>query len=139
MVDLVRDKIDSEKAKQGVWVDITDFGRVKIRRWNNPDYRNRAMDLRDAKLEELGKTPQDMLSDDESFEIMVKAACEEIIVDWEGIEADGKPVAYDSKLAIAAFTDPDDSWRDEFNLIVSAANSREKYARERKEENTKKP
>ena len=138
MVDLVRDRLDSTKANEGIWEEITDFGKVKLRRWNNSDYRNAALALRDVKLEELKKAPNEQLSEDESFEIMVRAACQFVIVDWEGIESNGEPIPYDPKLAIDAFLDPDDSFRDEFNLIVAAAANRQNYTRERKEATAKK-
>lgn len=138
MVDLVRDKLDFKKSNDGVWVKIRDFGEVKIRRWNNPEYRKTALVLREAKLEELGKDPDFILSEEESYDIMVKAACQDVILDWKGIESDGQPVPYSQELASSTFLDPDEAWKDQFYDIVAAANERAKFVRERREANAKK-
>lgn len=138
MVDLVRDRADPARSAEGVWADIRDFGRVKIRRWNNKEYRDAALKLRGEKLEELKMLPTADLPDEHTFGVMVQAACEHVIVDWEGIESEGMPVPYTPEVGIETFAEEEGPWRDEFNLIVNAASDRSKYALERIEDNTKK-
>lgn len=139
MVDIVRDRLDKQLAQDGIWKEIEGFGEVKLRRWNNPEYRKLGVELRDLKLEELGLGPEGTMDDETAFKVMVETACHTVIVDWRGIESDGEPLPYSPEVGIAVFNDEDDAWRDEFYLIVAAASDRNNYVQKRLEANVKKP
>lgn len=139
MVDLVRDKVDAKMSSDGVWVDIANFGRVKVRRWNNRDYRTKVLALRDAKLEELKLGVDVDLPEQYSYPIMVAGACHCVILEWDGVESDGKPIAYTPEIGIQTFSEEEGPWRDEFNAIVIASSERANYIAKRREATLKKP
>lgn len=138
MADLIRDKVDPKMVLDGVWVNIPSFGKVKIRRMNNAAYNAMVIALRDAKVEELNLKPEEDLDEEHSFPIMVEAMCRTVILDWDDITSDGKPVAYTPELGIEIFGDEDGAWREEFQLITARSRERSRYVKERKEANTKK-
>lgn len=138
MVDLVKDRIDSDKAKEGIWVDIPNFARVRIRRWNNEDFRRRSNELRLKTLEDLRMKSSANLTDEQAFPIMVQAACETVITEWDSsqVTEGGKPVRYTPEKGFEVFSSPD--WREEFLSIVQEATDREQFVVEVQEETVKK-
>lgn len=95
-------KTDPKKTG-GVWVEIAEGFRVKVKRSNSPEYR-----------EALARLGQDVsFSIRKGFDaskrtnaILARAMAETIIVDWEGLEDDnGQPIPFSVSAAEKAFTD----------------------------------
>lgn len=131
MVDLRKDRADTDKLRDGAWVSIPDFGDVKIRRWRNKEHSRELVRLSDRRREELKLKPDEDLSEDDSLAVAVESACRTIIVDWRGITSDDEPVPYTPETAMEVFND--DSWSDIFPLIVNASAERQNYLEKKKE------
>ena len=138
MVDLVRDRIDTQKTKDGVWVPIKDFGEVKLRKWNNEEFRKLAVKFRNERAAELGLGEEDDLDIVEAQKVMYRAACYEVVVDWRGITSDGEEVPYTPELGEQVFCDPEEAWADQIGEIVRISTERAKFLQERTDANVKK-
>lgn len=83
--------------KEGVWVPLDESSKIKVAREGNENYFNALQRL----VKELGfsqfqiskgKIPSDVMAD-----IVLRAMGEAILVDWEGMTDDDKPVKYSAK------------------------------------------
>lgn len=128
-MDLVRDRIDPEKAKRGTKFNLDDDTWVKVRRWNNPEYRTRILELREDWIT-ANKHPEDQtLPDDVTRDIMAKAMSECVLVDWGGFFKDGEELPFSVKAAYDFLSD--EGFEEEMMRIINAANSRARFMTER--------
>ena len=110
---------DPNLEKEGVWVDYGDY-RVKLRRWNNPECR--------AMIKRLSRPYRhfrDGLPDDVNRRLTAQVLAETIVVDWEGLTKNGKPLKFDAKTAQEIFVDP--KMTDFTENILTAAQSAEAF------------
>ena len=135
-MDLVKDRIDPEKAKKGTAYSLNDTTTVQIRRWNNAEYRRALLDMREEKLAELKLADDAKLPDDVSRDIMAKAMSEHIVVGWHGFTRNGKAVAYTSAKAYEFLSD--EGFEDEMFRIINASANRERFLADRKVARVKK-
>ena len=98
MVKLSALKVDPVAARDGIWFDWLQGGRLKIARIGNPAFDARLRALMDE-CQERGDTPnQDAMTQ--------RAIAETVLVDWEGIEADnGKPLKWSADKCHDLLTD----------------------------------
>lgn len=80
--------------KEGVWVPIDETSRIKVARDGNDNYFNALQRLvKEHGFSQFqitkGKIPNDVMAD-----IVLRAMGETVLVDWEGMSDDDKPVKY---------------------------------------------
>lgn len=100
--DLNQLRTDADAETQGVWTDaLVPKARFKIARLNNPDFQ--------AAFAKAQKPYQDSgieMPDSEKEEVVTNLTAEFILLDWEGIELDGKPLKYsvaNAKMVLSTF------------------------------------
>ncbi len=82
----------NQKAEEaGTWVDIGQGARIRVARNTNTRYREK---LRDILRPYRGAISANALDDKTSHALLAKAFAGTVLLDWQGIEEDGKPLAY---------------------------------------------
>ena len=108
-MDIKKIKKDSAKLAEGVWVkDIPDMGdlRLLVRGMSAPIVRDTRSRLeRAVPAEERNR--DGTLQSAAAMRIMGELALEAILLDWDGLSDDGKPVEYKKALAREWLTNPD--------------------------------
>lgn len=94
--------VDKKKEQEGVWKDMGDGLSMRIARMNNPNYKKRFQVLTKPHQRALRK---DRLSEDIAEGIMVRCLAETIVLDWKGVEEDGKETPYSVDNAIRILTE----------------------------------
>ena len=96
-MDLARKyKTDSEAEDNGAWIDWGEGAKLKIARVGNPNYQRRAQALMKPHRHARDRGT---ISDDVQTSIITQCLAETGLVDWEGVEFDGKPIKYSPKAA----------------------------------------
>lgn len=115
-------KMDEGLEKDGVWLEIADGVRFKVRRFggSNPELKKaHAKYFKPvAHLSDKGLLPQE-----KEQEIFVKAFVHSCMIEWTGVEFDGEIKEYTPELAISLFT----KLPDLFETIIEYARSRETF------------
>ena len=101
-MDLNSVQLDLDKEKEGVWVDIDATTRLCIARMYNPKF-NKLFEKLAAPYKNAVK--RGMLGDDKANELMNKAISKTILIDWEGLTSDGKPLKYSPDTAFDILND----------------------------------
>lgn len=135
-MDLVRDRIDPEKAKLGSTYNLDETTSVKVRRWNNPEYRTKILELREEWISEHKHPEDQVLPEDVTRDIMAKAMSEHILVDWSGFTKDGEVLPYSQGAAYEFLSD--EGFEEEMMRIINASNTRASFLTERKKAKVKK-
>lgn len=100
--------LDLESIKNGVWCDLQDGIRVRLRPYMNKEFV--------ALLEKLrapykAQIRQGKMDEKIGVELAVKALCQEIITDWSGVyyveDGEQKEVPYDSEFAYSILSKPE--------------------------------
>ena len=97
-----RYKTDKDAESEGVWEDIGEGFRVKVARSNTPHHQRVAENLMRPYRRQIANGS---LSNDKMTEITVKAMSEALLLDWEGLEIDDKPVPYSRETAHKLLTE----------------------------------
>tara|TARA_R100000234_G_scaffold927_1_gene769 strand:- start:2383 stop:2820 length:438 start_codon:yes stop_codon:yes gene_type:complete len=97
-----RYQTDKDAESEGVWEDIGEGFRVKVARSNNPHHQRVAENLMRPYRRQIANGS---LSNDKMTEITVKAMSEALLLDWEGLEIDDKPVPYSREMAHKLLTE----------------------------------
>lgn len=125
-------KTDISKQNDGTWVDFIMGIRLKIARARNPKYselmrkltENMRLDLRENKF------------NSEEFNVMLaKVRAHTVLLDWENIEEDGKPVPYSPEKALEYFLNPE--LNDFYVFVVQISESHEAYKKDLVKESEK--
>lgn len=112
---------DAKRSSEGTWVgDLPEMGdlRLKVRGLRCPEYRNRM----ERELRRVPRKLRDSTNEvlfDERLRITSKLVHEVLLLDWDGLTNDGKPLKYDPKLAAVWCTDP--NYRRFADAVVYAA------------------
>jgi len=125
MTNINKIKTDISKQNDGTWVDFLMGIRFKIARARNPKYNemmrklteNMRLDMREGKFDT--KEFNDML-------IVVRAHT--VLLDWENIDEDDKPVPYSVEKAMEYFRNPE--LNDFYTFVVSISESAEAYKKD---------
>lgn len=96
MLELLDFYDDGPKNRDGVWVDVGNEARVKIRPMDNPDYRT----FTQAAKIKSGKGP---MSDEQVKNLLEEAVAHTVLVDWEGIGLQGEVQKYSEEQALRIF------------------------------------
>lgn len=95
-------KTDKNVEKDGVWFNISDTIGFRVRRFSdtNPQIKKAmAMYYKPfARQMEMGT-----MDPEKEREIMVKLFVKACMMDWKGVEIDGKPAGYNEEVAIPFF------------------------------------
>jgi hypothetical protein len=108
----------------GVWVDLGDGARIKVARETSVRYRER---LRDVLRPHRGAMNVGAINDEQSHKLLAKAAAGTMLLDWEGITSDGKPVPFTVEAAEQLMVDLPDFYNAVANFAKEAALYREVY------------
>jgi len=120
---------DSKKEQEGVVHEMGDGLKIKIARIGNPNYQKRFQVLSKPHRRALRRGT---LSDEVAEKLLVKCLAETIVLDWEGLEEQGKPIPYSTENAIRILTD----YPELRNYVNDIANELEGYQAEEDEEAT---
>lgn len=116
-------KTDSDIEKDGIWFKINDETGFLISRFGG--YNSPKVKAAMAKYFKpyAYQIQQDTLDVEKEKEIMVRVFVESCMLDWKGIEVDGKPAAFDKDLAVKILTPVPDL----FNALREYASDYKNY------------
>lgn len=94
-------KRDTSKVESGMWVEnIPSMGtlRLKVRGMGSAPYVNALSELQRA-VDHSGRNPDGSIIASRILVMTGEAAYRALLLDWDGLTDDGKPVPYDAALA----------------------------------------
>ena len=92
MADLLkRFGVSLQAEREGVWHELGSGLRVKLARWGNPRFTKRFEELVSPHRADIEAGTLDA---DVDAQVMAKVMAETILLDWDGVEMDGKVVKY---------------------------------------------
>lgn len=110
-MDLSETRTDEHLAKDGVWVPLDGETKLCIAQWLNHNHRQYLQKALDPYKRALAtKTMKDDVMED--LEIIGIAKC--VLLGWEGLTDNGKPVEYSEGAAIKYLGDPTLRWFRDF-------------------------
>jgi len=118
---------DKTKELEGVVHDMGEGLKMRIARIGNPKYQKRFEALSKPHKRALRRGS---LSNDVAEKLLVQCLAETIVLDWEGLEEDGKKVKYSKENAVRILTD----YPDLRNYVNDIANEMEGYQEDEDEE-----
>lgn len=123
-------RTDETGEAEGVWIDWAEGARLKVARLGNPTYQKRFQALLKPHrhLRDRGLLPEDVQS-----EILNKCIAETILVDWEGVEYEGKALPYSSDNALKLISEFKDFRED----ILTVAGEQAVYRQTEVDESSK--
>jgi hypothetical protein len=117
---------DKKSEIEGTWIDIGKGVRIKVARIGNPENSKLAQKLwRPYRAAHRANSLPDEVAD----ELMIEAIARTILVGWEGVEADGKPLPYSYENAKALLSEVPDFRQ----LVWGFANEAATFRREQEE------
>ena len=107
---------NKKDEQEGKWEDFGEGLSVKIARMGNPNY--------SKKFREIAKPYQKSirrgtLGEQKSEELLIQAMADTILLDWKGLEENGKPVKFTREEAIRVMTEYPD-FRDAVSEVAGA-------------------
>ena len=99
---------DRKAEEAGVWLDIGQGARVRVGRDTSPTYRKK---LQDIIRPYRGAIAAGAMDDRAAHGLFCKAAAGTILLDWSGIEVDGKPLAFSVDAAEQLMVDVPDFYK----------------------------
>lgn len=125
MANINRIKTDIEKQNEGTWIEFLMGIRLKIARSRNPRYNemmrklteNMRLDMRENKF-----------NTDEFNEMLIQVRAHTVLLGWENIDEDDKPVPYSPEKAMEYFRNPE--LNDFYTFVVQVSESHEAYKKE---------
>lgn len=121
-MDIKNLKRDTARIEGGEWIgDIPGMGelRLRVRGIGSTTYQAAVSRMSRAAPRE-DRLRDNSLKPAASMRITGRALQEAILLEWDGLESDGKPLAFDKELALEWLTDPD--FRSFFDAVIYAAN-----------------
>lgn len=93
---------DSKKEVEGVWEDFGDGLEVKIARIGNPIYQKAFQKISKPHKKAIRRGT---LRDEKAEELLIEAMAKAIVLDWKGLEEDGKEVPYNHNNCVKILTE----------------------------------
>jgi len=125
---------DERREIEGTWIPLPDpagKARIKVARYGNPNF-VRAIDEATRNYRQAGrgivKIPEEM-----ARKILIETLASTVLLDWENIEDDGKPVPYNRENAEAML----EKYKDFRDFVSSCSTNFELYHVEAMEEGAK--
>lgn len=124
-MDLKNFRLDTEKADDGVWVDMGNNAQIKIAWMNNPAYVKLFTQLSKpyARLAKQGQLPED-----KAKTIMAEVMSKTILLDWQGLKIDDQVVPYSQKKAQEILLAPE--YAPFFTFVVETAQDEANFRQE---------
>lgn len=118
MFDISELKIDNKAAEEGTWSQPLKGGlRLRIARWNNSRYNNfirkHGRGAASGRSNPLAAEPEENFND-----LMMRAAAETVLLDWENMVEGGQRLDYSSKEALRLFR----TYPEFFQIVLQMAN-----------------
>jgi hypothetical protein len=88
---------DSDKEKEGAWVEFGSECSVKIARINNPNYVREFRRLTKVHKQAIRRGT---LDEETADDILIEAMAKSIVTDWKGLKEDGVEIPYSVENAI---------------------------------------
>jgi len=107
---------DEKKEVEGVWETLGEGCKVLVARTGNPKYEKVYNRITKPYRQQIKR---DSLSEEKARDITIQLIAESVLLDWQGIEEDGKPVKYSKKEAIRLLT----KYKDFRNAVSELAGS----------------
>lgn len=130
MDSLAAFRTDKEKVATGVWIQVPKAGnfRIKVARMNNPAYEAFVREKTGGRLlrKLASDGPQSQQAQDTLRAVTREAVARHVLVGWENMELQGKPVAYSPEQALAIF----DLAPDFLDFVMEEANNIENFRAE---------
>ena len=132
-MDLGKFRTDRAREDEGVWTDIGDGARLKLARIGNRRYRELVQRVFRPHRRALrsGTLPEET-----SEALMSDVIAETVLLGWDGLLLDGRPVPYAPERARAVLADP--AMRDFRDMVVELAGDMEMYRQQDLEDAEKK-
>lgn len=92
---------DSKKEIEGIWEDFGSGCTVKIARLGNPEY---AKIFRKISRPYKKAIRRETLGEEKAEKLLVQSMAEAIVLDWKGLEEDGKKIPYSKENATRILT-----------------------------------
>lgn len=108
----------------GVWVDIGHGARVLVARDTSPAYRKK---LQDVIRPYRGAIAAGAMDDEAAHRLFAKAAAGTLLLDWSGVEVDGKPAEFSVDVAEQLMVDLPDFYKTIKAFAEDAALYREQH------------
>lgn len=124
---------DREKEKNGTWEDFGDGLKVLIARLGNPNYIRK---FREVSKPFRKAIKRETFPEEKAEKIFIETMAHTIVLGWEGLEIDGKPVEYSVANAIQILTDYPD-FKEQINEVASTMETFKLVADEEAEKNSK--
>jgi len=118
---------DKTKEQEGVVHEMGEGLKVRIARIGNPKYQKRFQALSKPHRRALRRGT---LSDEIAEKLLIQCLAETIVLDWEGLEENGKEVKYSTENAVRILTE----YPDLRNYVNDIANEMEGYQEDDNEE-----
>jgi len=118
---------DTNKETDGIWQDFGDGIEMKVARIGNPKYQKLFQKLSKPHRKAIRRGT---LKEDVAEKLMIECTAETILLDWRGIELDGKALPYSKDNAIMILTE----FKDLKEYVNDFANEMEAYMQEDAEE-----
>ncbi len=93
---------DKKKEQEGAWVDFGEGIRIKIARIGNPRYQEEFQRVSGPYKRQMRRGT---MRDEVAEKLLTKVMAKTIVLDWEGLEEDGKAVKYSAEKAERILTD----------------------------------
>jgi len=118
-------KTNKSEEKEGIWFDIDENVGFRVRRFGgeNSEAVKRAMAKHHKPY--ARRIENGSLSTKKEDEIMAKVFVDSCLMDWKGVEIDGKEVEFNVESAVAFFISLPDLRLELFNLATSPQTYRE--------------
>ena len=122
--------VDKAKSEDGTWVDLEEGIRVKIARIGNLKYRKELEKLSRPRRRQIRRGT---LSEEVAEQMLTEVMANTVLLDWEGIEENGKRLSYNPANAKRLLTE----YPDFREMISDLAGEMETFKQEFDEESEK--
>ena len=118
----IKKEFGTSKAKEqeGIWSDFGDGCQVKIARIGNPEYQKTFRKISKPHQKAIRRGS---LNDEVAEKLLVEAMAEAIVIDWKGLQEDGKELKYSKTEAIRILT----TYKDFRDQVSEIANDMESF------------
>lgn len=108
-MDISNLKKSTDKVEGGEWVwDIPQMGELRLRvRGLGSELYKQVFSRKQRAVVKADRERDGSIKDDVLHRIRGEALHETILLEWDGLTADGKPYAFDKDVALAWLTDPE--------------------------------
>jgi hypothetical protein len=119
--------VDKKAEVEGIWQNIGDGVSVKVARIGSTEYQKEFQRISKPHKRAIRRG---VLNDDVAEKLLIKVMAKTVLLDWKGLEEDGKEIPYSEENAVRILTD----YRDLRDYVSDIANDMEAFKKEDDEE-----